>query len=370
MTPEAVLEKLFTSKEPEEEWFTSEFLAQVPIAQIQLILAGIKSQLGTYQKVESKEQDYVIIFSRGSVPTSISLNDQGQISGLLFKSVIVNVENLEAAVASLKALPGKVSFIVKEGETVLAALNTTTPLAVGSAFKLAILKALKSQIATGQRSWEDVVQLQPTWKSLPSGMLQNWPDKSFLTVQTLATLMISVSDNTATDSLINIVGREAIETVSPRNRPFLTTREAFILKGSSNRNLLERYRHSNEQRRTILTETEKLPLPNVNEFTSKPVALDVEWFFTVEELCDLMTDVADLPLMSINPGIANPQDWERVVFKGGSEPGVMNLTTWLKAKNGKQYCIAATWNNSNAPVDESQFAGLYGGAIANLVNRL
>ena len=50
--------------------------------------------------------------------------------------------------------------------------------------------------------------------------------------------MISVSDNTATDMLINLVGRSAVEAAltatgmaSPAlDRPFLTTREIFILK--------------------------------------------------------------------------------------------------------------------------------------------
>ena len=72
--------------------------------------------------------------------------------------------------------------------------------------------------------------------------------------------------------------------------------------------------------------------------------------------------------MSINPGIANPKDWERIAYKGGSEPGVLNFTTWLKGKNGKQYCVVATWNNSDAPVNEGKFAALYGGVISFLAN--
>jgi beta-lactamase class A len=269
----------------------------------------------------------------------------------------------------LKKLPGKVNFLVKEDSAIVADYNVKTSLAVGSAFKLAVLKTLKSQIASGQKSWSDIVTLQAVDKSLPSGILQTWPDNSPLTLQTLANLMISMSDNTATDILIKQVGRESIESKSSQqNIPFLTTRELFILKGSQNRKLLERYRQSDvKQRREILAELANQPLPDVNEFIeTNPNALDVEWFYNAEELCELILYVADLPLMSINPGIANPKDWERVAYKGGSEPGVINLTTWLKAKNGKQYCVVATWNNSDAPVDEVQFAALYGGVISFL----
>ncbi|MGB7380457.1 MAG: serine hydrolase [Rivularia sp. (in: cyanobacteria)] len=368
MTPEATLEKLFTSEDIKAEWFASEFLAQVPINQIKTIIFGVKNQLGIYQGVEKDGNDYVVNFSQGSVATKIALNNKGQITGLLLQPGL-KISSLSEAIAEFKKLPGKVGFIVKEDYSTIADFNAKTTLAVGSAFKLAVLKTLKVQIASGQKSWSDIVTLQEIDKSLPSGILQTWPDNSPLTLQTLANLMISMSDNTATDILIKQVGRESIESnYSQNNIPFLTTRELFTLKSSQNRKLLERYRQSDEkQRRQILAELANQPLPDVSEFIeTNPNALDVEWFYNAEELCELMQEVADLPLMSINPGIANPKDWERVAFKGGSEPGVINLTTWLKGKNGKQYCVVATWNNSDAPVDEGKFAALYGGVISFL----
>ncbi|MGC8714775.1 MAG: serine hydrolase, partial [Leptodesmis sp.] len=201
--------------------------------------------------------------------------------------------------------------------------------------------------------------LQGQWKSLPSGVLQTWPDASLLTVQSLAALMISQSDNTATDHLMHLVGREAIEAVTLRNRPFLSTREAFILKSRKNFDLLQQYRLGDEAaRRQLLQTLVQKPLPTADEFTAEPVALDVEWFFTTTELCNLMAQVKDLPLMSINPGVAQPQHWQQVAYKGGSEAGVLNLTTGLKAKDGKQYCVSATWNNT-AILDESRFFTLY-----------
>jgi beta-lactamase class A len=368
ITPQAALERLFTSEQIQTEWFAPEFLAQVPIEQVRKIITDVKSQLGSYQAGQKSDRDYLVVFNQGSVTAKIVLNPKGQISGLLFQSPQAKVASLEDAIAQFKALPGKVSVLVREGKTTKAALNPQTPLAVGSAFKLAVLKAFRSEINSGKRSWKDVVQLRSHSKSLPSGILQTWADGSYLTVQTLAALMISISDNTATDTLINLIGRQVIEMESPRNRPFLNTRELFILKGKENRDLLKRYQTSNEaQRRGILEELTKKPLPNVSDFEGvNPVALDVEWFFTASELCGLMEQVADLPLMSINPGVVNPSYWQKVAFKGGSEPGVLNLTTWLQAKNGKNYCVVATWNNNNAPVEESRFTALYSSAVAQL----
>ena len=366
MTPKAAIERLFTAQTIQSNWFASSFLAQVPISQVEQIIISLKTSLGTYQGVQEDGKDYRVIFERGSVSTQIVLDAGGQITGLLFGPPRAKVGNLNEATEQFKALPGKVSLIVLEGNSERAALNATTPLAVGSAFKLAVLNALQIQIAAGKRSWSDVVELQSSWKSLPSGILQTWPDGSRLTIETLAALMISQSDNTATDSLIHLVGREVIEAVAPRNRPFLTTRELFILKSSNHEALLKRYQSDDQaQRRAVLNEVDKLPLPELSDIGSTPKALDAEWFFTAQELCGLIEKVADLPLMSINPGVASAKDWERVAFKGGSEPGVLNLTTWLKAKNGKTYCVAATWNN-DVPLEEGRFMALYSGLLESL----
>jgi hypothetical protein len=54
----------------------------------------------------------------------------------------------------------------------------------------------------------------------------------------------------------------------------------------------------------------------------------------------------------------------RVAFQGGSEPAVLNMITWLQAKNGKNYCVIAIWYNSDAPVEESKFMPFYSEAIA------
>ena len=367
ISPEAALERLFTSEDIKAEWFASQFLAQVPIAQVRSLISGIKNQLRTYQEVQKSGNDYLVNFSQGAIRAKIVLNNKGQIAGLLLQPDL-KISSLSDAIAEFQKLPGKVSFIVKEDSSILADLNAKTPLAVGSAFKLAVLKTLKEQIASGEKSWSDIIRLQDNKKSLPSGILQSWPDNSPLTLQTHDSLMISMSDNTATDIVIKLVGKDKSESnSSPRNRPFLTTRELFTLKSSQNRQLLERYRKSDEkQRRALLAELTNKPLPDVMEFTADPQALDVEWFYNSEELCQLMEEVQDIPLMSINPGVANPNDWEKIAFKGGSEPGVLNLTTWLQGKNGKQYCVVATWNNNDAPVDELKLAALYSGVISVL----
>lgn len=88
------------------------------------------------------------------------------------------------------------------------------------------------------------------------------------------------------------------------------------------------------------------------------LAPDVEYFTSVRNLCDFIESVTNLPFTSLNSGYANVSDFTQVNFKGGSEAGVINATTQVTTKDGKTYCLSATWNNTD-PLDASRFAALY-----------
>ena len=360
------LERFFTVEPLEAEWFTESFLSQVPVAQLTAGLESFAAQLGAYKGLEGETSPFTVRFSRGTATAQIALDAQGRIDRLLLTDLVPDI-SVDEAVTQIAALPGETSVLVLKNGEVVVAHNADAPLGVGSAFKLAVLAALQDQIEAGTHAWDEVVELEPEWKSLPSGILQNWPDNAPLTLQTLATLMISISDNTATDALIHIVGREAVEAKAERNRPFLTTQELFKLKDPQNSDLLAQYLAGDEAaKRALLTELADRPPPDVEAFTDEPVALEAEWFFTPTELCALMAEVQALPLMSVNPGLADPADWGRVAFKGGSEAGVLNLTTWLNGENGATYCVTVTQNNPDAPVDETGLFALYSGLIGTL----
>lgn len=267
-------------------------------------------------------------------------------------------------IEQFESLPGQTSVVVLKDGIATIELNAEKPLAIASAFKLQVLVELQRQIEAGQHSWDEVVALKPESKSIPSGILQDWPDNAPLTLQTLASLMISISDNTAADILIQVVGRDTLATASPRNQPFLTTQEVFTLKSPENQDLLESYRHG-IARSDLLPTIHQAPLPGVELVDGQPLAPDIEWFFSTQELCQLITQVADLPLMQINTGIINADNWQQVAFKGGAEPGVLNLTTALRDDAGKNYCVSATWNDQQ-PLEESRFFNLFSDTLQSL----
>lgn len=365
----SALQRLFSAPVPSPEWFTPEFLAQVPLAQLRALLAQTTDGLGAFRQV-AFDGGYVLEFERGRVPVrSLDLDASGRVSGLLVGTPQSSVKyaSLGEVVTALKALPGHTSLLVtrltQAGPVDVAALDPDFPLAVGSAFKLAILAELQAQVRAGKLSWNARATLTAPDKSLPSGTLQNEPLGSTYTLQTLAEAMISVSDNTATDLLLRTVGRSGVEarlSEGPVPNPVLSTRELFALKNPANAALLARYRvSSGEARRAVIAEAARAPLPTSGELT---LALDAEWHVPVRRLCTLMNEVAALPLTTLNPGVADPGSFARVSFKGGSDDGVLNMTTQVVTRGGETYCLSVGWNDAR-PVSASTFAALVQAAL-------
>lgn len=361
LTPKEALERFFAEAPIQPSWFTESFSNQIAIPQLDNILQQFAAELGDYQRIEGEGNELTVIFADGTVKADVRLDTQGRFSRLLFTEVAAGISSPEEAAERLRDLPGESSLLVTENDEEVVALNAEEPLAVGSAFKLAVLAALMESNLDMNR----VVELKSEWRSLPTGVLQEWPAGMPVTVATLTSLMISLSDNTATEALMDLVGREALRPFAGSNEPFLSPNEAFLLKEAQNSDLLERYRSGDRSsQQSVLREIDDQPLPDIEAFSGQPSAINsVEWFYSTRTLCDLMSRIESSPFMSINPGLANPDNWERVAFKGGSEPGVYNLTTWLESENGTTYCISMTQNNANSALNEDQLNALYTGLL-------
>ncbi|HTX60377.1 MAG TPA: serine hydrolase [Verrucomicrobiae bacterium] len=360
ITPQAALSRLLAAPAVSADWLAPSFIAQIPASKLDSYIEQYKKTLGTFLRAipSGRADEYLAIFTNGTLPSLIALDDRGRIIELFFR--VPQVFSLGSALEGLRSLPGSVSYVVTEDGKETASSGQDHPLSVGSSFKLAVLDALAAQIARGRRHWDDVVHLQNEWKSLPTGILQNWPAGSALTLETLASLMISMSDNTAADALVHILGRDAIAPYAGDNVPLLTTHDLFVLKGRDNASLLDQWRSSSiAQRRALVEQLDRMPLPNADALDTSPANADVDWSFTNRQLCDLMERVQELPLASINPGVASPADWERIAYKGGSDWGVISMTTWLVARDGKNFCVSATWNDTAAATDETTFENAY-----------
>ncbi|MGH9482745.1 MAG: serine hydrolase, partial [Terriglobales bacterium] len=293
--------------------FAPEFLAQIPSARLEAIFKQIYVQLGSITGVKLQTprgaNSGVFTFTSAkhfTLPVTLTINAQPDhnITGLLFGPPTAVNDSLAAVTAEMRALPGQVSFLARSlapagaGQS-LAEVNPEQALAIGSAFKLYVLGALTQQIADGRRRWDQVVPLET--HSLPSGQLQTWPLGSPLTLDSIASLMISISDNTAADQLLHTVGREHVEAIlgpmgnghPARNQPFLTTLEMFQLKyGSAARR--QQYAAADAAgRRALVAKLPAAAPPDLLAGASAqtgPIAIDqLEWFASAADLCHALS---------------------------------------------------------------------------------
>ncbi len=344
------------------DWFAPSFLAEVSADRVAAIVKQLVDQYGGLSEVAGRGGQLTVRLQRAEVPTAAVLDAEGRFTGLFFQTPIPTAGSLDDAVAAIAALPGKTSVLVLTNGETRGAHEPDAVLAVGSAMKLAILAALDRAVAEKRLAFDQVVKLDPAWRTVPTSTLIGWPAGTPLTIATLANFMISVSDNMATDGLIGLVGRAAIEALTPRNAPFLTTAEVFKLQADP-AEAKAWFAADEAGRRALLPQLDALPLPGVDRLAKHPTG--AEWFLTARELCALLDRVAGSPALTINPGLADPRDWQAVAFKGGSDVGVLNLSTRLVAADGTVHCVVVTWNG-DGPLPEMTLAPLYRGLLRQL----
>lgn len=265
----------------------------------------------------------------------------------------------EAAVAfraDVLKLPGQVSFLVTLDGKTLAAATADVPRAVGSAFKMQVLEVVAKQIAAGRYGWDQVLRVSHRRRAPAGSVVNSWGRQAPVTVNTLANLMISVSDNTATDMLLQHAGVAEVEKLAPpRNRPFLTVRQFYLFRAPPNVALHRAWATADlAVRRRLLAKLAETEVPP-GGFKSYEFGWWAGWYYTAAELCALAARVHTLQAMRINPGLARRGGWRMIAFKGGSEPGVLNYTHYGIRKDGRPVCVAASWNHSK-PVKDARLA--------------
>ena len=363
-----ILESIVLEQEGYEERITAQLRTAMPSGLLGSSLHRMEALLGNYREIVQGNDGPVLLFADADVPARVGVHN-GLVGSLSFLPPRARSRCVDRAMGFFTRLEAQVSLLATEDGRERLALSPDTPLSVGSAFKLAVIDGLAAEVSTGRRRWEDVITLEAQDRSLPSGILQDWPPGAPLTLYTLAALMISLSDNTATDTLLRLLGSEGLEGRFPRNTPFLTCREFLILRSSDNLDLRDRYLAGNEaERREVIADAGTRCLPQAESVMDQLMIPELGWHFTVRELSELIGKVADLPALSIHSGPAAPGDWQSVAFKGGSEPGLLNLTMRAQAGDGRIFTLAVTVNAA-APLENEEIIFAFQTLLSALTDR-
>ena len=385
-----------TGAQSYDSYFAPSFRAALARAKWDAVVASMTAQMGKPLAIDRLtavtpfSANLRVRFERGVVNAQIAIDPAPphQVVGLLFTGPEMAGDTLDKLAADIRALPGTTGlgiYALGEGAPrLVAGIAPDKAMPLGSAFKLWVLGEVAREVGAGERKWSDVVPIGPA--SLPSGITQNWPAGSPVTVQTLATLMISISDNTATDTLVSLEGDRLDDFVTkagaPGLAPMLTTRQMFALKSPANADLATQWATSlaPSARRTLLDgNAARLRTTPVDPmmFAGKPTKVDtLEWFASPAETAGILDWLrkqggeTPLPLLAINPGIdpTTRGKFDYVGFKGGSEPGVVTLNFLVRRKDGRWLAIAAGWHRNDAGVEENRLIMLMTRALVLLAD--
>jgi hypothetical protein len=390
--------------------FSSDFLAQVPATQVIALFQQLQQQAApiTIDRVAGIPVDLaidVLASDRSGQQLVISIvveeAEPHVISGLVFQPSSAGATPTVTPLASWNDLESALSeagpdYAVYAAEVLadgsiqdIHQVAANPMLAIGSAFKLYVLGALATTIESGKIGWDSTVEVTEATKSLPSGVTQNELSGKQLTTLELATRMISISDNTATDMLIQYLGRPACEdqlttlgnSAPERTIPMLKTREMFTLKLGNHQELVAKYIAGDvATKRRVLEEIAGNPLPDLAAVAAwtTPILIDeIEWFAAMPDLAHAINELWSLgghpgltqvrDVLTRNPGI--PVDtgvWSNAAFKGGSEPGVLALVWRLERADGRVFLFSCGVNNGSAVIDEMAVINAAAGAFALL----
>ena len=366
--------------------FDSVFLAKVSPDQLNAVLAEIPAPAGASLVgiLEQRPSTLVAVVAFGSLQEKVtmSVDSQGLIDGLLLAPYIppppTSWAQIDRQLGKLAPGVGFLAARVSAGGACRAvhgrAPATARPL--GSQFKLFVLGALARQVASGQLSWSQDLTVTDALKSpgtLP-GSLYLSPDGTTVSVQGAAAKMISISDNTAADMLIDLVGRAAVQAQvsawsahAALDVPFLTTRELFLLHYVDYPTLANQFLSlAPAQRATFLSSfVDPLSLSQLQATAAPRDVNTIEWFASPADMCRAFAGLLGLsahralsPLGSIlsinNGGIGlEKARWPTLWFKGGSEPGVLTLGYLAKDARGRTSVVVAMLEDHAAPLAPS-----------------
>lgn len=345
------------------------FSKKLPAKKLIGILDDFKKEEGACVTIEKIDQhNYLYTTDRSQRAMQLYLDKNQKVRGLWFGNATAFSDKLLVVAEEFKKLSGQSSvLLLKNNKAEILAYNQNKPMAVDSSANLLLLKLLKDRVKKTKLNWSSPIKLNkslavPTaWNG---GRLNQWPDKSPVTVQTLATFTQAYSDDTAAAHIFSILGRKRLEKESPRNKPYLSPVEFYKVQGS----LADDYgaKKIGEKRKYVKSMAKK----SWNDLAviEKPFHMNsIGWQFTTKELCNLIYSLRKEAFSSVNSGLAQTGGWRYASFIMGRAPGVLQYTQLLRPQKSKDhYCVSVTWNDPDGGIEPTKVDALIGRILSKI----
>ncbi|WP_424922137.1 Cpe/LpqF family protein [Streptomyces sp. wa53] len=265
----------------------------------------------------------------------------------------------------------------------LYAKDADRPMPNGSSYKLYLMRALADAVASGAVRWDDEVTVTPALRSLPTGDMQELPDGTRVAVRETAYKMIAMSDNTAADLIQDLLGRDAVERAVEEGghsdpallRPFLSSHEVFEI-GWGAPGLRAEWGAADEDGRRRLLERIAGPMSvRGSDLGATVHQQGLDWHMSAWDVARVLSALAEdgrrdtsgavEDILTAYPGVpVDPARWPRVVFKGGSCPGVMMFCWLLEDPDGVRFTVVLQQRADDQKlIGDGQFLRGMGGRV-------
>lgn len=254
----------------------------------------------------------------------------------------------------------------------IEARAASTTRATGSIFKLWVLAGLAEAIAQGATAPDDPVALVAS-EIAPSGTINSEPLGTIFPVFDLATLMMGISDNSATDLLHEHVGRPLLDQAIAESgvddptvlQPLLGISEQFHLFRSFPLPEAESYVDGSEAFQADFLDDEIVPLGPVGNgphaYFNVSLLTDGSWHASPDDICATFASLRHrrgealrTVEFALGASAAQPDvrgQWDRVWYKGGSlASSSLHVLThaWMLERNGEAPVVVVAMSNSDA----------------------
>jgi hypothetical protein len=165
--------------------FDATFLSEASPSALNNVFEGAGSL--TFVSVTSSSATELVFIVRTGASTDYKVSMGVDAKGLIYSLLISAVVALPPSPTSwatfdtlVQSVAPKVRVLVAKVDgsscQIVHTLHATTVAPLGSTFKLYVLDALATLIATGKVTWNQELEITQQLKSLPSGVLQSDPD--------------------------------------------------------------------------------------------------------------------------------------------------------------------------------------------------
>ncbi|MDJ0653763.1 MAG: serine hydrolase [Xanthomonadales bacterium] len=322
-------------------------------------------------------------FSSGQINTlGVSFFGTGGGSVVFLADQGLDINQAADRFATLSTEPGLLVARVDGNDqcNTIVERNSSALRATASIFKIWVQGAVADAVADRSTTTDEIV-LRADSERAPGGPVINEPANTPFTVDELSRLMLGQSDNTATNMLHLLTGRERNNRVvtefghaTPEAlTPFLNISEQFHLFFSFPLVTAQGYVNGTEmfQQDFVVNSIEPLGSisdgPNIANNTS--LFTTGSWRASAMDVCSALasqrtwangSDQAMLVDRALGAGVAQPNlrnNWDRVWYKGGSLTtggglDVVLTHAWLLENSGEDpYVVVALSNSPNADID-------------------